>query len=75
MNNLDTNDNKEKYNLLKQIYEYKGKGYELNKNYSISDDINELKYQLEILKENKLKIHIENQLKIYELIFKLMLKN
>jgi len=49
MNNLDINENDDKLNLIKQIYKYEEKGYELNRHYSISDDINELKFQLAIL--------------------------
>jgi len=40
MNNLDINENDDKLNLIKQIYKYEEKGYELNRHYSISDDIN-----------------------------------
>ena len=48
MNNLDINENDDKLNLIKQIYKYEEKGCKLNRHYSISDDINELKFQLEI---------------------------
>ncbi len=71
MNNLDINENDDKLNLIKQIYKYNEKGYELYRHYSISDDINELKFQLAILQDNKRKFHIEKELKYYELIFKI----
>ena len=69
MNNLDINENDKKLNLIKQIYKYNNKGYKLNKYYSISDDINELKFQLALLQDNERKLHIEKELKFYELIF------
>ena len=50
MNNIDINENDDKLNLIKQIYKYEEKGYKLNRHYSISDDINELKFQLAIFK-------------------------
>ena len=62
---------KEKINLIKQIYEYNKKGYNLNKLYSISDDINELKFQLALLQNNERKLHIEKELKFYEFLFKI----
>jgi len=68
MNNLDTNDNDKKLNLIKQIYEYDKKGYKLYKHCSISDDINELKFQLAQLQENERQ---QNELKFYELLFKI----
>ena len=73
MNNLDIdiNQNDKKLNLIKQIYKYKEQGYELNRHYSISDDINELKFQLAILQDNERKFHIEKELKYYELMFKI----
>jgi len=76
MNNLNVNDNNnndnnDKLNLIKQIYKYKEKGYELNRHYSISDDINELKFQLAILQDNERKFHIEKELKFYEFMFKI----
>ena len=75
MNNLDLdidiNQNDKKLNLIKQIYKYKEQGYELNRHYSISDDINELKFQLAILQDNERKFHIEKELKYYELMFKI----
>ena len=71
MNNLDINENDDKLNLIKQIYKYEEKGYKLNRHYSISDDINELKFQLAILKDNERKFHIEKELKFYELLFKI----
>ena len=40
MNNLDINVNDDKLNLIKQIYKYNEKGYEIYRHYSISDDIN-----------------------------------
>ena len=69
MNNLDINENDKKLNLIKQIYEYNNKGYKLNKYYSISDDINELKFQL--AQDNERKLPIEKELKFYELLFKI----
>jgi len=48
MNNFDY-----KLNLIKQIYEYADKGYKLYRHYSMSDDINELKYQLTLLQHNE----------------------
>ena len=73
MNNLDIdiNQNDKKLNLIKQIYKYKEQGYELNRHYSMSDDINELKFQLAILQDNERKFHIEKELKYYELMFKI----
>ena len=71
MNNLDINENDDKLNLIKQIYKYNEKGYKLDRHYSISDDINELKFQLAILQDNKRKFHIEKELKYYELMFKI----
>lgn len=71
MNVNDVNENNDKLNLIKQIYKYNEKGYILNKHYSMSDDINELKFQLEILKENERNLHIEKELKFYELMFKI----
>ncbi len=65
------NENEEKINLIKQIYEYNKKGYNLDKQYSISDDIDKLKFQLALLQENERKLHIEKELKFYELLFKI----
>ena len=65
------NENEEKINLIKQIYEYNLKGYSLNRQYSISDDINELKFQLALLQDNERKLHIEKELKFYEFLFKI----
>lgn len=65
------NKNEEKINLIKQIYEYNKKGYNLDKQYSISDDIDELKFQLALLQENERKLHIEKELKFYEFLFKI----
>ena len=69
MNNLDINENDDKLNLIKQIYKYEEKGYELNRHYSIYDDINELKFQLAILRNDEKKFHIEKELKFYESLF------
>ena len=44
--------------------------FKLNRHYSISDDINELKFQLAILQDNERKFHIEKELKFYELLFR-----
>ena len=72
MNNLDNiNENNDKLNLIKQIYKYEKKGYKLYRHYLISDDINELKYQLVLLKDNERKFHIEKELKFYEFLFKI----
>ena len=72
MNNLDNiNENNDKLNLIKQIYKYEKKGYTLYRHYLISDDINELKYQLVLLQDNERKFHIEKELKFYELLFKI----
>jgi hypothetical protein len=71
MNNLNINENDDKLNLIKQIYKYKEKGCEINRHYSISDDINELKFQLAILQDNERKFHIEKELKSYEFLFKI----
>ncbi len=65
------NENEEKINLIKQIYEYNLKGYNLDKQYSISDDIDELKFQLALLQDNERKLHIEKELKFYEFLFKI----
>jgi len=65
------NENEEKINLIKQIYEYNLKGYNLDKQYSISHDINELKFQLALLQDNERKLHIEKELKFYEFLFKI----
>ena len=71
MNNLDMNKNEEKINLIKQIYEYNKKGYNFDKHYLISDDINKLKYQLALLQNNEHKLNIHKELKFYELLFKI----
>ena len=63
MNNLDINENDDKLNLIKQIYKYEEKGYKLNRHYSISDDINELKFQLAILQDNEYYEYHKQQLK------------
>lgn len=65
----------EKINLLHQIYEYNNKGYNLYKNYSINDDINELKFQIAILKEKERNLEIENKLKIIMTLYKNFNKN
>ena len=65
------NENEEKINLIKQIYEYNLKGYNLDKQYSIYHDINELKFQLALLQDNERKLHIEKELKFYEFLFKI----
>ena len=65
------NENEEKINLIKQIYEYNLKGYNLNRQYSISDDINELKFQLALLQDNERRLHIEKELQFYEFLFKI----
>jgi hypothetical protein len=49
--------------LLKQIFEYQEKGYNLYRKYSISDDINELEFQLGILQYNERKFQIEKRIK------------
>lgn len=64
MDNPDINN--KKLSLIKQIYEYNNRGYNLNKHYSISDDINELKYQLALLQHN---YTINKKLKLFELLF------
>ena len=61
--NIDINENDKKLNLIKQIYKYKEQGYELNRHYSISDDINELKFQLAILQDNEYYEYHKQQLK------------
>jgi hypothetical protein len=63
MNNLDINENDDKLNLIKQIYKYEEKGIKLNRHYSISDDINELKFQLAILQDNEYYEYHKQQLK------------
>ena len=63
MNNLDINENDDKLNLIKQIYKYQEKGIKLNRHYSISDDINELKFQLAILQDNEYYEYHKQQLK------------
>ena len=63
MNNLDINENDDKLNFIKQIYKYEEKGYKLNRHYSISDDINELKFQLAILQDNEYYEYHKQQLK------------
>lgn len=65
------NKNEEKINLIKQIYEYEKKGYNLDKQYSISSDIYELKFQLALLQDNERKLHIEKELKFYQFLFKI----
>ena len=71
MNNPDINENDKKLNLIKQINKYNDKGYKTYKHYSMSDDINELKFQLALLQDNERKFHIEKELKFYELLFKI----
>ena len=69
---MNINDeNNEKLNLLKQIYELRNEGYEIRERCSISDDINEIRYQLSLLKERKSKFLIEKELKYYEFLLKL----
>ena len=63
MNNLDMNENN-KMNLLKQIYKYADKGCKLHRNYSMSDNINELQCQLTSLQYNE---QIEKELECYKL--------
>jgi hypothetical protein len=65
MDNYDIN---EKINLIKQINEYEKKGYKLNKHYSISNDIKELKFQLEIFQKEH---HIKEEFKFFESICKI----
>ena len=65
------NENDEKLDLLKQIYKYRDEGFDIDRHWSISDDINELRYHLLLLKERKSKFLIEKELKYYELLLKL----
>ena len=74
MNHID--ENVEKLNLIKQIYEYKKKGFTVDdRPLSITEKIVDLKIQLAILKEKERKIHIEKELKFYECLFKNQLLN
>ena len=53
INNFNINDNAEKVNLIKEIYKYNQEGYNVNKHYKISDNINELRFNLKLLEEKK----------------------
>ena len=65
MNNLDINEDT-KIKLLNQIYEYADKGYKLYRNYTLSDNINELQCQLTSLQHNE---QIEKELEFYKFSF------
>jgi hypothetical protein len=62
-------DNKEeKITLLKQIREYENRGYKTHCRCYISTDINELKFELEILKRDH---YIEQHMSYYKSLCKL----
>ncbi len=67
MNNLE---NEEKIKLLKQIYDYERKGVKLNRRVSMSDDIEELQFELLLLQNEEREFHIKKELQFYELLFK-----
>jgi len=57
MNTLDEND--KKLDLLEQIDKYRDEGYDIRRYCSISDDFNELRFQLALTREKKRKFHID----------------
>jgi hypothetical protein len=67
MDNIDDKD--KKIELLRKIQEYENKGFTLNKLLSISNNINEIEFNLAILRNDERKFHIEKELKFYESLF------
>jgi hypothetical protein len=67
MDNIDDKD--KKIELLRKIQEYENKGFTLNKLLSISNNINEIEFNLAILRNDEKKFHIEKELKFYESLF------
>ena len=69
MDNIDDKD--KKIELLRKIHEYENKGFTLKRPLFISNNINEIEFQLAILRNDEKKFHIEKELKFYELLFKI----
>lgn len=67
MDNIDDKD--KKIELLRKIQEYENKGFTLNKLLFISNNINEIEFNLAILRNDEKKFHIEKEFKFYESLF------
>jgi|LakMenEpi03Aug12_release.lakeMendotaPanAssembly.Ray.scaffolds.fasta_scaffold1041609_2 hypothetical protein len=67
MDNIDDKD--KKIELLRKIHEYENKGFTLKRPLFISNNINEIEFQLAILRNDEKKFHIEKELKFYESLF------
>jgi hypothetical protein len=67
MDNIDDKDKKNE--LLRKIHEYENKGFTLKRPLFISNNINEIEFQLAILRNDEKKFHIEKELKFYESLF------
>ena len=69
---MNINDeNNEKVDLMRQIDKYRDEGFDIDRHCSMSDDINEIRFQLALIKDRKSKFLIEKELKYYELLLTL----
>jgi len=57
----------EKIDLIKQMYDYELKGFNIDKKSSITNTIEELKFKLDILHDKELKFNYTKEFQIYEL--------
>ena len=60
----------EKIDLIKQIYDYELKGFNINKKSSITNTIEELKFELHRLHYKELKLNDTKEFQIYKQLCK-----
>ena len=60
----------EKIDLIKQIYDYKLKGFNIDKKPSITNTIEELKFELHRLQQKELKLNYSKEFQIYKQLCK-----
>jgi hypothetical protein len=60
----------EKIDLIKQIYDYELKGLNINKKPSITNTIEELKFELHRLHHKELKLNYSKEFQIYKQLCK-----
>uniref|UniRef100_A0A6C0DYX7 Uncharacterized protein n=1 Tax=viral metagenome TaxID=1070528 RepID=A0A6C0DYX7_9ZZZZ len=62
--------NYEKIDLIKQIYDYELKGFNIDKKPSITNTIEKLKFELHRLQQKELKLNYSKEFQIYKQLCK-----
>jgi len=67
--------NYEKIDLIKQIYDYELKGFNIDKKPSITNTIEELKFELHRLQYKELKLNYTKEFQIYKQLYGIFKNN